>query len=126
MSKSWTDGLSKDRLTIKDIGVSLIDERINETPLLLFPNQGDDRTLALVLFGHHPDAFSVFQGIRRGVLDLGTESNRPTGDEECQGVTESEQDGVDKGPFLRLDPVIVAVVVGVVKQGVESCIDLFV
>lgn len=122
MSKLQTDSLRTNRLTIKDISVPLIDEGINETPLLLFPDQGDDRTLALVLLGHHPDAFSILQGIRRGVLDLGTESDGPTGNEESQGVAKSEQDGVDERPFFRLDPVIVAVVVGVVKQGVESCI----
>jgi len=121
MSQLQTDSLRTNRLTIKDISVPLIDEGINETPLLLFPDQGDDRTLALVLLGHHPDAFSILQGIRRGALNLGTESDGPTGDEECQGVSESEEDRVDKSPFFGLDPVVVAVVVGVVKQGVESC-----
>jgi hypothetical protein len=37
-------------------------------------------------------------------------------------MSESEQNTVDKGPFLGFDPIVIPVVIGKVEQRVESCI----
>jgi hypothetical protein len=58
-------------------------------------------------------------GTHRGEADPRADTRTPRRDEEAECVSSEEEHAVDERPFFRLDKVVVAVVVCVVKQWVE-------
>ena len=108
------------RLTVENISIPLVNERINDPPVLLLPIQRDNRSLSLIFLGDHPDTRRRVQGVRPGVFQPRPDPDRPPRRQKGQGVSESEEDAVDESPLFGFDPLVVSMVVGKVEQRVQG------